>query len=230
MCRVDDASRRRAVRRQTAFRECEPRASAHAGSRAGSFRVLAGPGTTAGRSLSSRASSLASLLSFFVDAGRCGKVTKNLGLPCCASASNVPSLSHCCWTWASSLRRASLRVLDLGGAGGVAMVSRAFFMLANWRGALCVTARWRVAQAQRWRARKRLSVICSNCRRDLCSQAQAMQPADCDRLQKLAAASVLQTLARFRSSIPQSTATQLPKPLRDYAVERAAPKPANFVF
>ena len=124
MCRVDDVSRRRAVRRQTAFSECEPRAWAHAGSRAGSFRVLAGPGTTAGRSLSSRASSLASLFICVVDAGRCGKVTKNLGLPCCASASNVPSLSHCCWTWASSLRRASRRVLDFGGAGGVAMVSR----------------------------------------------------------------------------------------------------------
>ncbi len=143
-----------------------------------------------------------------------GKVTKNLGLPSCASASNVPSVSHCCWTWASSLRRASLRVLDFGGAGGVAMVSRAFFMLANWRGALCVTARWRVAQAQRWRARKRLSVICSNCRRDLCSQAQAMQPADCDRLQKLAAASVLQTLARF---CPSNSS------IDSYAAAKAAP-------
>ena len=55
------------------------------GSRAGSFRVLAGPGTTAGRSLVSRASSLASFY-LCCDAGRCGKVTKNLGLPCCASA------------------------------------------------------------------------------------------------------------------------------------------------
>ena len=59
MCRVDDMSRREEWRRQTAFVKCEPRASATAGSRAGSFRVLAGPGTTAGRSLSSRASSLA---------------------------------------------------------------------------------------------------------------------------------------------------------------------------
>ena len=49
-------------RRQTAVKDCEPRASATAGSRAGSFRVLAGPGTTAGRSLVSRASSLASSL------------------------------------------------------------------------------------------------------------------------------------------------------------------------
>ena len=122
MCRVDDVSRREAGRRQTAFSECEPRAWAHAGSRAGSFRVLAGPGTTAGRSLSSRASSLASLFICAVDAGRCGKVTKNLGLPSCASASNVPSVSHCCWTWASSFNKASLRVLDFGGAGGVAIV------------------------------------------------------------------------------------------------------------
>ena len=54
-------SRREEWRRQTAFVKCEPRASATAGSPAGSFRVLAGPGTTAGRPLVSRASSLASL-------------------------------------------------------------------------------------------------------------------------------------------------------------------------
>ena len=67
-------------RRQTAFSECEPRAWAHAGSRAGSFRVLAGPGTTAGRSLSSRASSLASL--FICVVGRCliRESNKRLGL------------------------------------------------------------------------------------------------------------------------------------------------------
>ena len=124
-------------RRQTAFNECEPRAWAHAGSRAGSFRVLAGPGTTAGRSLSSRASSLASLFICVVDAGRCGKVTKNLGLPCSASASNVPSVSHCRWTWASSLRRASLRVLDLGGAGGVAIVARVSVLQCSPCAAAC---------------------------------------------------------------------------------------------
>ena len=80
MCRVDDVSRRQTGRRQTAFSECEPRASAHAGSRAGSFRVLAGPGTTAGRSLSSRASSLASLAFCVCGRGSLRESNKKLGL------------------------------------------------------------------------------------------------------------------------------------------------------
>ena len=80
MCRVDDVSRRQTGRRQTAFSECEPRAWAHAGSRAGSFRVLAGPGTTAGRSLSSRASSLASLAFCVCGRGSLRESNKKLGL------------------------------------------------------------------------------------------------------------------------------------------------------
>ena len=161
MCRVDDVSRRRAVRRQTAFNECEPRAWAHAGSRAGSFRVLAGPGTTAGRPLVSRASSLASLAFCVCDAGWCGKVTKNLGLPCCASASNVPSVSHCRWTWASSFNKASRRVLDFGGAGGVAMVSRASQCLAVLSVCCCLLAvqrsrsDWRAVSGYRCASRPR---------------------------------------------------------------------------
>ena len=47
-----------------------------------------------------------------------GKVTKNLGFPSWASASNVPSFSHWACTEASSFRSASRRALDLGGAGG----------------------------------------------------------------------------------------------------------------
>ena len=91
-----------------------------------------------------------------------GKVTKNLGLPCWASASNVPSVSHCRWTWASSFNKASLRVLDFGGAGGVAMVTRASqcFAVAPCGAALAVQrsrSDWRASDGSRCDSRPRVS-------------------------------------------------------------------------
>ena len=110
------------------------------------------------------------------DTVACGKVTKNLGLPCCASASNVPSVSHCCWTWASSLRRASLRVLDLGGAGGVAMVSRALLCLL-YKGEVCsLTARLAFGSSAAMACKVSGCRCSSTCRTAIYALKQTMQP------------------------------------------------------
>ena len=64
-------------------------------------------------------------------------------------------------------------MLDFGGAGGVAMVSRALLCLQIGE-VLSVTARWRVALAQRWRAGGAVVAVFSTCRTDLCSSDAAM--------------------------------------------------------
>ena len=79
------------------------------------------------------------------DTAAYGKVTKNLGLPCWASASNVPSVSHCCCTCASSFRRASRLVLDFGGAGGVAMVTAG--SPSDWSCWCWLAQRWRAVSS-----------------------------------------------------------------------------------